>query len=236
MRFIVSVDVAQKRDYCAIQIYRDTPDLVLGDARASEKDRIFHHWDLVFQDQFQGVSYTELADRLVKLTQSKKLANNHDLLIDGTGVGVAVVDLLRQRGLLPIPIVATSGGQARPVYQEAETIFGWGVKMAGLKTVKEWHVPKVELVQSGQVAMEQRVVRVAPDIKYREELQEQLMGFKGRYNDKTLYTKYNAKTEDLHDDLITCFLQAMWWANRRKENELSHTETEDVTDWSPLRR
>lgn len=236
MRYIVSCDVAQKSDYFAVQIYRDTPTLELGDSRANERDRVLHKWDLVHQDQWQGITYIEMADRLVKLTNQRKLENNHDLLIDGTGVGVAVVDLIRDRGLRPIPIVATAGGQARPVYMEAESLFGWGQKLVGLKTIKEWHVPKVELVQAGQVAMEQRILRVAPNINYAKELEDQLMGFKGRFNDRTLYTKYNAETDKLHDDLITCFLMAMWWANRKKENALGNRETEDVTDWSPLRR
>lgn len=239
MQYVVSCDIAQKYDFFAIQIYRDTPELRPAEIQAGVKEKIEHKWDLVYMDQMNGIPYNIMADKLVKLVTQPRLYQNHDLIVDGTGIGVAVVDELRDRGLMPIPIVATGGGKVNVVYEDMANMFKWTGKFRGFQTVKEYRVPKVEMVQCGQVALENKMVRLAPNLPYTEAFKEQLVGFKGRFNDKTMYTKYNAATEDLHDDLITCFLQAMWWVSNKKENSLkrdNQENTEDMPEWSPLKR
>ena len=237
-QYTVSVDIAKKRDFTGIQIYRNTPVHIDGDPRANAPDRIFHYQDLVYQFKAQDMRYQDLATHLARLLSDKKLQNNNDLIVDGTGVGVAVVDIMRDKGLTPIPIVATGGGDAHPVYAEAGNIFGHGDKLRGMRTVAEWHVPKVEMVQAGQVAMEQHLFRPAPNVKHLEEFKEQLMNFKGKFNEKTDYTAYNAEDDEVHDDLITCFLQAMWWVRNKAENKIAArmSNEPDVTQWNPLER
>lgn len=237
-QYIVAVDIAKRRDYTAIQIYRDTPELIKGDARANSLDKHFHHQDLVYQFKGQDMRYQDLAMHIVRLLSDKKVQNNNDLIVDGTGVGVAVVDIFRERGLNPIPIVATAGGSARPIYSDIGNILGNGPALKGMKTVSEWHVPKVEMVQAGQVAMEQHLVRIAPNVSHLEDFKEQLMGFKGRFNENTNYTKYDAEDDDVHDDFITCYLMAMWWARTKSENTLAQrlSGAGDNTKWNPMDR
>lgn len=237
-QYVVSIDIAKRRDFTAIQIYRDTPELIRGDKAAHAPDRQFHYQDLVYQFKGQDMRYQDLAMHVVRLLSDKKVNNNNDLIVDGTGVGVAVVDIFRERGLNPIPIVATSGGTARPVYADIGNIFGTGEQLKGMQTVSEWHVPKVEMVQAGQVAMEQRLVRIAPNVNHLDDFREQLQGFKGRFNEKTNYTRYDAEDDDVHDDFITCYLMAMWWIRTKSENTLAQrlTGEKDNTTWSPMDR
>ena len=225
--FIISCDIAQRRDYTALQVYRRTPTI----SRTDDKEFVFQ--DLVYQAKWQGITYTDLAHRLVQIVNRRDVVGNNTLLVDGTGVGVAVVDVLRDNGLLPVPIVATSGGQARPLYANVGEIFKESGKIRGMQTIKEWHVPKVEMVQSGQVAMEQQIVRVAPNVDYLDDFKEQLFGFKGKFNEKTHNTKYENETEGLHDDFITCYLQAMWWVYHGvSEQRVEHGGKDTV--WVPF--
>lgn len=235
-QYTVSVDIAKRRDFFAIQVYRDTPELIKGDVNANAPDRIFHYQDLVYQFKAQDMRYQDFATHLVRLLSDKKLQNNNDLIVDGTGVGVAVVDIFRDKGLTPIPIVATSGGEAHPVFADAGNIFGSGEKLRGMRTVSEWHIPKTELVQAGQVAMEQHRFRPAPNIRHLDDFRDQLMNFKGKFNEKTQYTKYNAEDDEVHDDFITCFLMAMWWVRNKGENAMvrKFSNEKDETDWNPL--
>ena len=239
-QYVISIDIAKRRDFTAIQIYRDTPELIRGDRAANAPDRHFHFQDLVYQFKGQDMRYQDLAMHVVRLVSDKKVANNNDLIVDGTGVGVAVVDIFRERGLNPIPIVATAGGTAKPVYADIGSIFGNGTgeQLKGMHTVSEWHVPKVEMVQAGQVAMEQRLVRIAPNVNHLDDFREQLQGFKGRFNERTNYTRYDAEDDEVHDDFITCYLMAMWWIRTKSENALAQrlTGETDNVKWSPMDR
>lgn len=242
-QYTISVDIAKRRDFTAIQIYRDTPELIKGDPNANAPDKIFHFQDLVYQYKVQDITYSDLISVIVRLLQDKKLSYNNDLIVDGTGVGQAVVDLMRDNGLRPIPIVATGGGQARPIYADAGKVFsGSNGSTFGLRILREWHVPKVDMVQAGQVAMERHLVRIAPNVAFLDDFRKQLGNFKGKFNEMTKYTSYNAEDDNIHDDFITAYLQAMWWTRNRAENAIKQGEgedspfTQDITEWNALDR
>ena len=165
----------------------------------------------------------------------RDLVNNCELLVDGTGVGEAVIDLLRERGLSPMPILFTGGTEPRPVYADFGSVFGGGFR--GMQAVKEYHVPKADLVAAGQLISQQGRVRVAPNLKYAEDFRLQMEGFRGRVNEATGRKKYENDTDDLHDDMVVCYLMAAWWmvqgqgAAAVKEVALDRNET--APTWEP---
>lgn len=205
-------DIAKKRDFFCGFTCRRTAEIVDGTASVGAQDRIVKYLDIVHIDKFQNVPYTEATRFIAKRQGHTSLANNADLLIDGTGVGEAVADMLRALFLAPIPIVFTSGGHAHPVYADMGSVFG---NTAGtLKTariLKEWDVPKADLVAAGKILLEQGRVRVAPGLKYAEDLKEQLEAFRGKVNERTGRTKYENEEDATHDDMVVCLLMASWW-------------------------
>jgi predicted RNase H-like nuclease len=232
--YVVSVDIAKKRDYTAIMIVKDQAEIIDGAPALRQPDRTAHRFDVVHIDKFQGLTYPAIAKTIESLMSHTNMRNNSDLLVDGTGVGEAIVDLLRERMLNPLPIVFTGGTQEREVYSEMGTVFQSTTgKLAGARIIKEIHVPKENLVSAGRIIIQQRRLRVAQGLRWAPEFEKQLLGFRGKVNEKRV--KYEAETENLHDDLVVCYLMAAWWLNRsRAEERVLPMESDKVNDWNPM--
>jgi hypothetical protein len=236
--FAVIVDIAKKRDYTAIMVMRDTPEVIRGIDRLGTADRTLHYYDVSHIDKFQGLPYQDIADRVTDMMSHANLRNNADLLVDGTGVGEAAVDLIRERGNYPLPIIFTGGGQVREVYSDVGSIFGnVPGRLAGARTIKEIHVPKADLVTAGRVILQQNRLRVAKS-RWSDDFRKQLEAFRGKVNEKTNRIKYEAETEQDHDDLVVCYLMGAWWLTRRKEaDEIPERIIgggSGVPDWDPF--
>jgi hypothetical protein len=86
--------------------------------------------------------------------------------------------------------------------------------------------------------LQQGLIAVAPS-RWSDDFRAQLAGFKGKVNEKTGHTKYEAETEELHDDLVVCYLMGAWWYARRKQAGIIEvqavTNTDDCYEHDPLR-
>ena len=62
-----------------------------------------------------GTSYVSIVDRVRRMVNSEDLRGRCSLVVDGTGVGGAVVDLLRESDMdcELVPVQITGGGKAR---------------------------------------------------------------------------------------------------------------------------
>ena len=201
--FIVAVDIAKKRDYFATMILKDVARIVAGNTTLNTADRIIHHYDIVYLYQRKGLRYEEMTDEVVRITQHSSIVLNHDLIVDGTGVGEAAVDLLRKEGLYPIPIVFTGGESYHEIYEDIGRVFQNAPgKLSASKTLKELRIPKQDLVTAGKVLMQQGRIHLAQGVDHREALEEQLMNFKGKVNEKTKKIKYGAEDDEVHDDFV----------------------------------
>lgn len=225
--FTISVDFAKKSDYTGIQIYKKVPVLIKGSKLLKQKDLIFCKFDLVFQDKFQNLKYTEIAEKIKSISLIDWMIGKNDIIVDGTGVGEVVVDLMREIGLKPYPLVYTAGNSVREVYAKMNDVFGGGNN--DMKVLKQINVSKVNLVDAGRIAMENGIIRVAPNIKYREDFKKQLAGFKGKLKEGKKAISYEAESESLHDDLVACFLQASWWFhyNKPKTDEIEEDDMDE---------
>lgn len=216
--YIVTVDIAKKRDFFALMVLKDVARVLPANELLDGNERIIHHYDIVYLEQARGIRYDNMADRISRVTSHRDLSQNHDLIVDGTGVGEAAVDLIRRDGLYPVPIVFTGGDTFHEVYEDIGKVFAnIPGKLQGARTLKEIRVPKKDLIVAGNVLLQQHRVHVAKGIKHREELEEQLVGFKGKVNENTQRKRYEAETEDLHDDLVVCYLMGAWWAIHRSD-------------------
>ncbi len=194
--YIAAFDIAKKRDYFAGMVFkREKP--VLGDEQEAE------FLDLVHIEQHGNIEYSAMADIVYNVMEHAQLKNNADLLVDGTGVGEAAIELMRKKLLEPTPIIFTGGKLASEIKPVDGSKGGWSV-------------PKADLVAAGQIIMQQRRLRVADGLRWSDDFKRQLEGFKGKVNENTMRRSYNSETEDLHDDLVVCYLMAAWWFLREK--------------------
>jgi len=232
--YIAVWDIAKKRDFTTGFIIKRTAEIVAGSELLAAPDRVRIHADIVAIDKFNNMPYTRVAEVIESRMGHKDLAHSCDLLIDGTGVGAAVVDLLRERGLNPVPIVFTGGSSVREVTAPLGSMFHGGNALTPLKIVKELHVPKADLVAAGKLLIEQGRVRVAEGLRWGGDFKNQLLAFKGKVNEKG-NRKYEADTEGDHDDMVVCLLMAAWWILRggSKDTERVIPAKDEPDSWSP---
>jgi hypothetical protein len=124
---------------------------------------------------------------------------NSALVVDKTGVGVAVVDMIREAGL---------PADVRPYTITAGFRPGDGT------------VPKLDLVASVQAALGQDRVRFAPSLEHTPTLQAELKGFNAKATPDRNET-FAAGREGEHDDLVLALALALWYGER-------HAPLEDV--------
>jgi hypothetical protein len=243
--FIVSVDIAKKRDFFGIMVLRDVPRLVPAQEVLGGPDRVLHRYDITRIEKYQGMEYTEMAGRLALLMNHTDLRNNTDLLVDGTGVGEAAVELIRREGLNPVPVIFTAAGAVRERYAGFGEVFGgpggggppgWPGALRGARVLKEIHVPKKDLVAAGSILLQQRRVAAAPG-RWAEEFRKQLEAFRGKVNEATRRVAYEAERESDHDDLVVCYLMGAWWILNRRERgaiEERRLACEEQAAYDPL--
>ena len=212
-RYSIMVDVAKKKDFFAIVVFEANPRVVAGSPLLGNPDRTVMKYDIVYIEKARELRYPQMIERIVRITNYAQIKNDYDLLIDGTGVGDPIIDYVRDAGLFPIPIIFTGGIKVSEVYEEMGKVFANTTdRLQAARTLKEIHVPKKDLVSAGQVLMQQGRIFTAQGINYRSDIEEQLMGFIGKVNEDTKKRKgYEAETEELHDDLVVCYLMGAWW-------------------------
>ena len=235
--YTVVFDLAKRRDFTAGLVVRKTPELIPGNAALRGPDRIVNFLDILHIDKFNGLTYPQMVARIADRVGHADLQGVCDLVVDGTGIGEAVVDLLRDKGLEPIPILFTGGTNVKTVYWDfAQRFAGTTDSLLASKVLKELHVPQPDLVDAGKLLAQQGRVRCDPSLRWADELAEQMAGFRGKVNEKGR-VRYEAATEDIHDDLIVCYLMAAWWMQQDHENEVRERVIEGSSlerDWSPF--
>lgn len=149
-----------------------------------------------------GTSYPDIvADVARSLSKSPEHTR---LILDGTGVGRAVVDMVREHPLL----------RARQGNIHAVTITG------GISETKEsdyWHVPKRNLVGAVQVPLQCERLKIAQNLPDTPVLVNELQNFRVKITAAANDT-YAAWREGMHDDLVLAVALACWAATHPSLN------------------
>jgi hypothetical protein len=230
--YIVPWDIAKRFDRLAGMIFRRTPELIhdpLGGSRSIE------YLDLLHIEQHVGLSYPEAGQAIADLQGHKLLRGNSDLLLDETGVGEAVVDIVRSKGVRAIGIIFSGGDKPHPIVAPAMTRFSHEPgRLNAVAPPEGWTVPRKDLVAAGQVILQQGRLRTGKGIKNADQFKAQLEGFT-----KVRTGKYEAATDALHDDLVMDFLLASWWLLQTKTDESKHDapialDQQTAPEWDPI--
>ena len=167
--YFIGVDLGQKVDFTAIAVV---------ERRAESKVLRVRH----LERMGLGTPYTKVAERINALAWHPKLMRPR-VVMDSTGVGAPVVDLLRASGC---------GGHLTEI-----TITG-GEKAKG--SGERWSVPRKDLLGAVEVLIETGRLEIARKLKEAETLVKELqaMRFDGRGGE--------------HDDLAFALALACWRA------------------------
>ena len=211
--YLVSVDIAKKRDYTAILTFQHAHEILDGVEALGIPDRIGTFLVVRKIERFHNLPYQEISDAIEYTMGNIEINNNADLLIDGTGVGAAVVDLVNARGLAPIPIIFTGGQAVREVYLDMGTTWGQGGALNRVRPLKEIHVPKLDLVDAGRLMVEQKRIKCSKSIQWADKFRQELIAFRGKVNEAGK-VRFEAEGESDHDDMLVCLLMAAWFTQR----------------------
>lgn len=141
-----------------------------------------------------GTPYPAVADHVLGLLRTEPLRGQAELVVDATGVGRPVVDMLHQRGLKPIAITITGGDTAS--YDHG------------------WRVPKRDLVGGVQVLLQTDRLKFSAEIPTVPQLVRELLAFRVKIDPLTAHDSYGAWREGAHDDLVLAVAVATWWGQR----------------------
>jgi hypothetical protein len=120
----------------------------------------------------------------------RSLSQPRFLAVDHTGIGIPVAEIFE--GLTPAAwITLTSGSGSRQV---DSNIF---------------HVAKKDLIAVGQVALEQRVLKIAGSLAHASAIESELRSYVGKTTQHGNLT-YEAQREGDHDDLVCALCMAIW--------------------------
>jgi len=205
--FFVGVDLGQKRDYTAMCVVERRVRML------DEKSRV--DWNFLRETKYHlrhlervrlGTTYPEVVRRVVTLARSPTLLGKCEVVVDATGVGGAVVDLLRaaRLGCEVTPVTITGGHEA-------------------VRVGREWRVPKRDLIVGLQVMFEKGDVEIAANIPQKEKFVKELMGMQVRVS-ATGHEQYGSWRDGEHDDLVLAVAMACWRAKTYIRWTLEGTE------------
>jgi hypothetical protein len=192
--YTFGVDFGQRRNYSAMVVLEQRWQMATPDEFMRSAGRAYHgEWvyTVVKAERVElGTPYTEVAewirDEVAKFDERLK----RTVVLDGTGVGTAVKDYLRMRGVRANLINAVITGGDRPGYRsDAHATF----------------VSKTELLSRLAVALENGEFTVAPYCGEQEQLAAELMGLR----------RVGKPAGGGQDDLAFALALAVWWGIQR---------------------
>jgi hypothetical protein len=131
-----------------------------------------------------GTSYVAVADRIAAVA---RVAGDPAIAVDATGVGRAVVDLLRERGFAPIAVTLTSGKVVR-------------------RSGTSLSIPRATFLAPVEAAVQQGRLRVARGCPDATALAGELRALRRR--GATAATE--ARGSGHHGDLVVAIALALW--------------------------
>ena len=141
-----------------------------------------------------GTPYPLIVERVRGMLMDPRLRGQTELVVDATGVGRPVVDMLRQARLNPKPISITGG--MSPGYEGGE-----------------WRVPKRDLVGVLQVLLQTERLKFAANLPAVPTLVQEMMAFKVAISTAG-HDSYGSWREGAHDDLVLACAVACWYAEK----------------------
>jgi hypothetical protein len=148
-----------------------------------------------------GEDYVEQASRVAQMvSNAQKLGMETELVVDKTGVGVAVVDIFRRDFALRLTGITITAGTTESNDPDP-------------RCSNDWRVPKQNLVSTLQAAFARDDLKVVPVLSDAPNLARELKDFQVRLTDQGNIT--TGARSGSHDDLVLSVAIALWKLARR---------------------
>ncbi|PLT97187.1 hypothetical protein [Sinorhizobium medicae] len=145
-------------------------------------------------DRVRGLSYPQLVKMTADLMGRPPLAGASQLVVDATGVGRAVLDMLRSADLQPVAV----------------TIHG-GDKVTGARRAPR--VPKRDLINTLLVVLQAGALKISSELQHAGTLARELSEMRRKLS-AAGHDSYGVWRDGEHDDLVLALALAVWRAER----------------------
>lgn len=201
--YLIGLDLGQSEDYtalCVLERHKAGGDRPSYDVRHLQRFKL-------------GTSYPDLVGRIGAMLRRLPLeAGSLYLVVDATGVGAPVMDLLRRAnlGVKLIAVTITAGDRVR-------------------REGSHYRVPKRDLVFGAQVLLQAGRLRFA-QLPETPILVEELLSLRVTIDPDTAHDSYACRRQGGHDDLVLALALACWYG----ENPLSGATSGWGEKWKEL--
>lgn len=200
--YYIGVDIGQSQDYTAISIV-ERADIISG-----PQDRITYNWPRTTLRTVRflhrvplGTSYPDVAKLVAGITAHASIARrSNKLIVDGTGVGKPVIDLIRTHKVQPIlhTVIITSGDASKAEARCGDTHYlARNALLAGLET-----------------GLQNRALQISRHLPLANALLEELNNLHRDPNNPTA-EGLRPQRQSIHDDLVFATALAYWRASWR---------------------
>src|SRR5829696_4949268 len=204
--YYVGLDLGQSADYTALAVIQKVPTYDKQTGKHSTELHLRH-----LERYPLKTPYTNIADRVKSvltgppfttpvLSGGRVAKPTIELIVDKTGVGGAVTDLLKERRLNFVSVTITGLGQK--------------VNRSGARV---YSVPKQDLVSALEVPFHKGTLKVAKGLEGWPKLREELLNFRRKQNRTTAHISYEHWRESDHDDLVLAAALACWKATYKRK-------------------
>jgi hypothetical protein len=204
--FVIGLDLGQAQDYTAVAVVERVAVAVAIPRPHTETQ---HHLRYLARIPL-GTKYPTIVEQVKGLLSQPPLSRDDTpLVVDGTGVGKAVVDMFTAAGVRPYAVTITGG----------DTV----------NREDPWHlkVPKRDLVGQLVALYQSRRLKTAAGLELAPVLLNELVNFKVKVSIATGHDSYEAWRESVHDDLVLAVALACWFGEQSGEFAVS------TTTWVP---
>ncbi len=187
----VGLDLGKLQDRTAFALVERVQGMVRGKWTTSYELKGMNRVDL-------GIPYTQIAREVRWLFGNVTPSASSYLVVDMTGVGEAVVEIIRSEigdEAVMVPVVFTGG----EIFRMEDGVY---------------YVPKRELVLALMNMMESGTLKIARNLKGARHLAGELLTMRSKLSEDTLRTGYEAWREADHDDMVFALALACWHARR----------------------
>ena len=189
--FLIGLDLGQQNDYTAVALLQRID-------QQPDPSKSFHSLLIVRHlERFpRGANYADMAGRIRDLARAPLIRCRSKLVIDATGVGTPVLDMLKHMhiGVEIVPVVITGGDTAS-------------------EENGRHRVPKKDLVAAVSVLLQQGVLQIPKQLALAETLVDEMLNFRVRVSLEGSLS-YEAWRSGDHDDLVLAVALACWQAQR----------------------